>query len=161
MLYYYNLQLIHHIAYQSPSDSLTDIVKMVPAALSLLSHCVIILASVLDQPLPYPLVLPIAVWYAHCLHTFVYFCTLLYTYVHSINLVYSDCCSEYGRIDRKTSSVIRCLAKLDDNITFLCFTQVSCRFIKLFMHDCKLHLVHRMWHLRNLMLVTPSIISRH
>ena len=34
------------------------------------------------------------------------------------------CFSEYGKGDKSLSELIRFLAKLDDNIVFLCFTQV-------------------------------------
>ena len=34
------------------------------------------------------------------------------------------CFSEYGKVDKSLSELIRFLAKLDDNIVFLCFTQV-------------------------------------
>ena len=37
--------------------------------------------------------------------------------------------SEYGRADKHSHSVMRFMAKLDDNIMFLCFTQVSCEIM--------------------------------
>ena len=65
------------------------------------------------------------------LYTAVHCCILLYIVVYSTVLLYY---SEYGRIDRKVSSIVRSLAKLDDNVTFLCFTQVSDIHVHIHVH---------------------------
>uniref|UniRef100_A0A1X7VES8 Uncharacterized protein n=2 Tax=Amphimedon queenslandica TaxID=400682 RepID=A0A1X7VES8_AMPQE len=77
---------------EEETDPLSDQVLSVSAALSFVTHSVSIIARILDQALPYPLLLPVIL-------------------------------CEYGRPDRKAQTIIRFLAKLDDNITFLCFTQ--------------------------------------
>jgi beclin 1-associated autophagy-related key regulator len=69
-----------------------DLTLTVPVAVSFVAHAVYIIANVLDQKLPYSLILPVVL-------------------------------CEYGRADRKSQAIVRFLAKLDDNLMFLCFTQ--------------------------------------
>ena len=41
---------------------LSDLYLAVPAAMTAIVHCVTLLANLLDRPLPYPTVLPLALW---------------------------------------------------------------------------------------------------
>ena len=50
----------------------------------------------------------------------------LFIIIHVLHILYF---SEYGRADKHSHSVMRFMAKLDDNIMFLCFTQVSCEIM--------------------------------
>lgn len=81
-------------------DPRTVLEFSVPAALSFIAHFTSIIGSILHLPLPYPMA-PTA------LHS-------------SSNLVSSFI---YGNPDRKTAEFKITLAKLDDNIMYLCFSQ--------------------------------------
>ena len=101
-----------------------DPYQSTPAALVYVAHFAEVIAWVLDQPLPFPIHRPEAIRSAY----------LTLTLSSWIDGEFFLCpcffyCSEHGFLVKRKRSFLNSMAKLDDNIMYLCFTQVRVVYI--------------------------------
>ena len=89
---------------------LNDPYSSTPAALLYIAHFVELIAWALDQPLPFPLHRPVAI---RC-----------DTIIACLLVIVCLFVSVYGNTVKRKRGFLESVSKLDDNIIYLCFTQV-------------------------------------